>query len=178
MQNCTHSEGKGDLQSLSSFFPPVVKSCWDGKAMLEKTQQVWESGEKVIPDTSSVCSPPLQRLPTLPRTLSTAFYFLIQSTRDPCPFCSFPTFGSCFSWARTLGAQAGYRKQLKPGRFFIHAMKFYGDGRGRGGMLSTRGIKIKPWRNCSHGLWGSTGPGVRISLINYVLIPSSHRIIF
>lgn len=72
-ESCAHSEGKGDLLSYSSFLPPVVKSCWDGKAMLEKTQQVWESREKVVPDASSVRSPPLHPLPTLPRTLSSLF---------------------------------------------------------------------------------------------------------
>lgn len=126
-QSCPHPEGKGDL-SCSTFLPPAVKSCWDGKAMLEKTQRVWESREKVIPGMFSVCSPPLQPLPTL----SAALYFPIRSIRDPRPFCIFPLW-FLLLLDQDLGAQAGYKKQFKPVRFFIHVTKLFRAGRGRGG---------------------------------------------
>lgn len=132
MQSCTHSKGKGDL-SYSAFLPPVLKSCWDGKVMLGKNPA--SLGIKRKSHSRHVLSAfsSSQLLPTLTRALSTIFHFSIQSIRNPCLFCIFPILWHVLLLDRTLGAQVGYKNQLKPVGFFIHVIRFFWHGRGRGG---------------------------------------------
>lgn len=97
------------------------RPCW-------KKPSEFGNQEKSHSRLFSVCSTPLQPLPTL----SAALYFPIRSIRDPRPFCIFPLW-FLLLLDQDLGAQAGYKKQFKPVRFFIHVTKLFRAGRGRGG---------------------------------------------